>query len=212
MPAYLGEENLQTQDLLRTPEFFQHDHSGKKSKMEAAAKTALRKAIALKLKALSPSSVTQQSDEVVKAVLRLPQYQASRRISVFLSMPDKEVQTRGIVLDALNSGKTVFVPYTKRGNPHMRMYRLDNVQDYESLDANNWGIPSMPEDTLARREVGDKDLELILVPAVAFSSKTLDRLGHGKGFYDRFISTYEQDNGGKAPFLGKVIPENETSR
>lgn len=170
--------------------------------MDRLAKASLRKAIAQRLKVLSSASLARQSDEVVKSVLQLPQYQAARRVSVFLSMPIHEIQTRGIVLDALRSGKTVFVPYIEGGNSDMRMYRLDDVKDYESLATDKWGIPSLPKETLARREIGDKNLELVLVPAVAFSSKTLDRLGHGKGYYDRFISDYEQGNEGKAPLLG----------
>lgn len=36
----------------------------------------------------------------------------------------------------------------------------------------------------------ETDCELIIVPGVAFDEK-LSRLGHGKGYYDNYISKYQ---------------------
>lgn len=51
-------------------------------------------------------------------------------------------------------------------------------------------------------------LDLILVPGLAFSLDG-NRLGHGRGYYDRYISqceaTYPQRFGKPAPFTGKVV-------
>ena len=169
-----------------------------------AAKSALRKQVAQRLRDLTPASVAAQSENVVKRVVQLEQYRNAERISIFLSMPAKEVQTRNIVLDALGSGKRVFVPYFERGNPDMRMFGLRDINDLESLQRDKWGIPSMTSGSLMERESGEKAIDVLFMPAVAFNTGTLSRLGHGKGYYDRFLSTYADRNDGETPLLGTV--------
>lgn len=141
-------------------------------------------------------------------------YADATRISVFLSMPSAEVQTDEIVRHALASGKHVFVPYlhkspfTSRPNVPgrvMDMVRLDNIEDYESLKRDKWGIPSIDPATVQHRqrmlgsstmEPTQPTLDLILMPGVAFDmdpeSHEIRRLGHGRGFYDLFLERYAE--------------------
>lgn len=136
------------------------------------------------------------------------------RISVFLSMPSAEVQTDDIVRHALASGKQVFVPYLHK-SPFtsnsamparlMDMVRLSDVQDYESLKRDRWGIPSIDPATVHERQrvLGGAEqhfdhatLDLVLMPGVAFDaapeSSEIRRLGHGRGFYDLFLERYAE--------------------
>lgn len=161
------------------------------------------------LRHISPGSV------VCHTLKNFRPYIEARRVSVFLSMPTGEIQTDTIVRHALGSGKEVFVPYLHR-NPLapsptlparvMDMVRLRNLQDYESLKPDRWGIPSIDPSTVHERQrvLGGPDahhsesvvLDLILMPGVAFdlSPETgeLRRLGHGKGFYDYFINRHNE--------------------
>jgi 5-formyltetrahydrofolate cyclo-ligase len=85
----------------------------------------------------------------------------------------------------------------------MDMVHLRDVQDYEGLARDRWGIPSIDPSTVHERQriLGGPDvhrsdqssLDLILLPGVAFDvddSGSIRRLGHGKGFYDFFINRY----------------------
>lgn len=164
---------------------------------------------------------------VTKALLAMPEYQAARRISVYLSMPAGEINTSGIVADALARGKSVFIPYTyplsdpRPGQPKsiMDMLQLHSLADLASLEADRWGIPMPRSESLPARAncfggTGITDgqapssdssacgngLDLIIMPGMAFDSG-LGRLGHGKGFYDYFLTRCHQTSG--MPFRGK---------
>lgn len=129
-------------------------------------------------------------------------------------MPTGEVQTDVIVRHALGSGKQVFVPYLhKVQNPApampktvMDMVDLRSLSDYDSLESDSWGIPTIGADTIDEREhiltKGTRPLDMILMPGVAFQtdpdSGFIRRLGHGKGFYDYFLYRYREIHGSQA--------------
>jgi len=110
-------------------------------------------------------------------------------------MPSGEVNTNDLVSTILQSGKDLYVPkiLSKEGNmDFLRMYSAD---DLNLFPPGTWGIKE-PQDTYesqARERVlgspSDTRLDIILLPGVAFD-RGLSRLGHGKGYYDRFISAY----------------------
>lgn len=133
-------------------------------------------------------------------------------------MDGKEISTSSIVQNALSSGKKVFVPYIHKAGSGssaqsiMDMMELSSWEDFQMLEKDKWGIPSLPSSTLDNREnvfgghglsrsgdvsVGEgteniveakvNALDLIVVPAVAFDHH-FRRLGHGKGYYDTFFS------------------------
>jgi 5-formyltetrahydrofolate cyclo-ligase len=152
----------------------------------------------------------------------MPEYKAARRISVYLSMPGGEISTSSIVRDALDHGKKVFIPYTynlsdpKEGQPKsvMDMVELQSMNDFESLEPDKWGIPTPNQDSISSRAncFGSKGitngdmtgtpvgLDLIVMPGMAFDSN-FGRLGHGKGFYDYFLTRCHQAS--RMPFRGK---------
>lgn len=174
-----------------------------------SAKRQLRSSVKKTISTIPAENVVSQSEICVKALLSLPEYQSSRRIGIFLSMPMKEIDTSSIVEDALIQEKMVHVPYIHRQShlpPNMAipppvlslpnlmdMLSLLSHADYKSLEPDSWGIPSIPENSvLLRRNCLDHEgLDLIVMPGVAFD-EGFRRLGHGKGYYDHFLARYKQ--------------------
>ncbi|KAK8207350.1 5-formyltetrahydrofolate cyclo-ligase-like protein [Phyllosticta capitalensis] len=176
-----------------------------------AAKRELRRQVRKILSNISVSSATSQTLNAARALFSLPEYQAARRVSIYLSMPSGEISTAGIVHDALANGKKVFVPYTynRSINPELKpksimdMVELFSTSDFDSFQSDKWGIPTPSDDSIASRRntfggkgrsegvfppAGETEsgLDLIVVPGMVFDSE-LGRLGHGKGFYDFFF-------------------------
>ena len=149
-------------------------------------------------------------------------------------MPKGELSTRDIVTHAFAHDKQVFVPYIYKLHPQdrnkpvsvMDMVSLHSKSDFEDLDCDAWGIPSVAEKSIVRRErildIPDtRDggherelhnengstktekgrLDMIIMQGVAFD-KDLARLGHGKGFYDVFLERYHFAKVAPMPVLG----------
>ncbi|XP_064608982.1 5-formyltetrahydrofolate cyclo-ligase-like isoform X2 [Liolophura sinensis] len=116
-------------------------------------------------------------------LLKMPQYQQSRRVSVFLSMKD-EIQTHKIMEDLFSSRKDCFIPqYSKAG---MKMVRLDSTADYNSLPETRWKIKQPALDDVREDALDTGGLDLILMPGLGFTKRGL-RLGRGKGYYDNYL-------------------------
>ena len=162
--------------------------------------------------------------------MSLPEYQEARSISIFMSMPTGEINTRHLLKHALSHGKKVFIPYIyrlaepKEGLPAsiMDMLHLSSVEDMASLKPDKWGIPSIPKSSVTERinclggtglsngELPKHDdaagLDLIVMPSMAFDVE-MNRLGHGKGYYDNFITracseSQRYSQGKEKPLLG----------
>jgi 5-formyltetrahydrofolate cyclo-ligase len=94
------------------------------------------------------------------------------------------------------------------------MVELHSMNDFESLTPDKWGIPTPSEASISSRancfggtgitngETKDNadGLDLIVMPGMAFDSN-YGRLGHGKGFYDSFLTRCHQVS--RMPFRGK---------
>jgi 5-formyltetrahydrofolate cyclo-ligase len=75
----------------------------------------------------------------MNAILKLPQFKKSRNVSIYVSMPTKELQTHGLLEAAFSAGKRVFVPFID--GPIMQMVESPDFEDIKNLPPNRWGIP-----------------------------------------------------------------------
>lgn len=132
-----------------------------------------------KIKALRTMLTEQEKNDAAEQVFsRLEQTAAflvADRILMYHSLPD-ELSTHSF-LRKWGSRKHFFLPRVNGVN-------LDILPYEESrLELGAFHIEEPSGDNLADPD----DIELIIVPAVAFDSKG-NRLGRGKGFYDRLLA------------------------
>ena len=95
-----------------------------------------------------------------------------------------EVNILPIVFDALKKGKRVAFPISNTDKCTLS-FRYVN-----SLDELVIGAYSIPEPAMNALPFENKENTLCIVPALAFDS-TGARIGYGKGYYDRFLSSFE---------------------
>ncbi|KAG0706954.1 hypothetical protein DFH29DRAFT_899329 [Suillus ampliporus] len=174
--------------------------------LQSTNKRALRKTLTTTLRELSQSDIQWQSQAITEKVLSLPVFQRSKTVSCYLSMPAAEVQTTSLALNVLGDlRKTLFVPSITSSDGWMDFVRVYTEEDYRSFPSGLWGIPEPTAEWSGKKRQGvfDADcsnLDLILVPGVAFD-RSLSRLGHGKGYYDRFVTSYSSSTGRSKPLL-----------
>lgn len=160
--------------------------------MSIIAKNSLRRAIKGNLNKLSESAHAEQSKNVYEALTKHQQFRNAKSVALFMSMPKLEVYTDHIIKYCFEQEKNVFLPKclppSSSGNnmTFLKLNTLDEVHSLRPAGRYNLREPSQGEDVM---DTGD--LDLIIVPGVAFT-RLGHRLGHGAGYYDRFLQQFEE--------------------
>lgn len=181
-----------------------------------AAKKQLRNQIKASLKTISQESLASQSQLILSRLVNNPTFQNAQSVAVFMNMPDLEIKTLPILKQCFQLNKLVYlprcntVPVKHRKPNHLSMLRIATYDDVLQLQPQ--GKYQLLEPTVGEDALELGDLDLILLPGVAFST-TLQRLGHGAGFYDEFLSTYKQKWSKLPALIGlalqeQIVPEN----
>lgn len=98
---------------------------------------------------------------------------------IFLSIAKhKEINTEYLLQIIFGKDANVVVPKVK--DTELKHYLLT---DSTKLKLSKWGIPE-PEKGI---EIGAEHLDVVFMPLLAYD-KTGNRIGYGKGFYDKFLS------------------------
>ena len=122
------------------------------------------------------------SQAITDRVMQLQEYQQANCIMWYVDVRD-EARTRHALPAALESGKRIVIPYCVDGE--LELFHLEAMEELET------GMYKILEPRSDLREVEAKnvdvkDLDLILVPGVAFDARG-GRTGHGKGYYDKLL-------------------------
>lgn len=100
---------------------------------------------------------------------------------------NKEIDTFPVIdfLEFVNPGLRVVIPKTEMQTNTMTNYLYD---DNTALDENKYGIMEPTGGEI----VDTAMIDMVLVPLLAFDDKG-NRVGYGKGYYDRFLSQCRED-------------------
>jgi 5-formyltetrahydrofolate cyclo-ligase len=122
------------------------------------------------------------SREIVARCMALPEYQRANTVLFYIDVRS-EVRTRNDLTNALQSGKKIVIPYCVDGE--LELFHLEN---YDELDIGMYKIlePKAELRTVAAKKVEVKEIDLVIVPGVAFDRRG-GRTGHGKGYYDKML-------------------------
>ena len=139
--------------------------------------------------------ISKSNAAITSKVVTHPLFQAAKHIFCYVSV-NSEVDTRSIIKLALREGKTVSVPLCEsegKMTPYV-IYSISEMQD------GPLGIPQPP----IGAPLGT-DIDLCIVPCMC-ADKERYRVGHGGGYYDRFLADFE----GKSMLLCREVLVHDT--
>ena len=133
---------------------------------------------------LSPSLLASESLSVANNALKLPIW-SHEYYHIFLPIQEKqEIDTVNIIAILQGKDKHIIVP--KIGEGKLLEHFL--LTDSTLFKNNNWGVPE-PVDGII---IAPKKIDVVFLPLLAFD-KLGNRIGYGKGFYDKFLSECRPD-------------------
>jgi 5-formyltetrahydrofolate cyclo-ligase len=143
-------------------------------------KAQIRSKILLRLKTQKEEDRSRKSKLISDKLLRNKVFKKAKIVMFYIAFGG-EVNTEEMIREAKKIGKLICVPVCRKDKETMQPAIL---KDHAQLKKGPYGVL----EPVAQTRVKPEDLDLIIVPGLAFDKKG-NRLGRGKGCYDRFLGT-----------------------
>ncbi len=150
-------------------------------------KKELRKEAKTYRKSLSENDRLDKSSAIISNLKALKDFQKAEVILMYASLPD-EVETLSLIRELTEEDKkSVYCPVTQ--GDEMEFYKISSVDD---LKEGNFHVLE-PKSLAERRLVLQNDVYYcMLMPGLMFDKKG-NRLGYGKGYYDKYLARVFKD-------------------
>lgn len=132
---------------------------------------------------------------VAEKIIKTDFYKMAEYVFLYMACGG-EIDVLRLLTNSINDGKKVLLPKVHDGTCEMDFYFIDEKKSVQNqLTKGAFGILE-PIDSLEKFDFSsssDKKNILMIVPGLAFSKKG-QRLGKGKGFYDRYLEKLKKNN------------------
>jgi 5-formyltetrahydrofolate cyclo-ligase len=145
------------------------------SKNVRVEKAQLRSEMMKLRKSLSEASYQEKSLAVCRNIINNINLKDVQIIAGYFPV-QHEVNVMSLVRNLLKEGKQIYLPRVE--NDELHFHKMEN--DLEI------GPYKIPQPRIDSPEVKPENIELFFIPGLAFD-KNGNRLGYGKGFYDRLL-------------------------
>lgn len=119
-------------------------------------------------------------NKIFNKIIELKEYKESKMILIYVSLKD-EVDTFKLIEHSLRIGKKVAVPKCEGDN--IVFYNINTLSD---LQEGSFRILEPKTNEI----INDFSDSICIIPGIAFDKEN-NRIGYGRGFYDRFLEKYD---------------------
>lgn len=148
---------------------------------------------------LTEEEIERKSEIIIDKLLELPAINEAKSIMAYFEYRS-EVRTFRLLQELLDRGKNLVLPASDFDD-HKIIPCLVRDIEKELIIHGKLGI--MEPDPKTAEKIDIKKIDLILVPGLVFD-RSGNRIGYGKGYYDRFLSRY---NGHSPKTIGLAFEE-----
>ena len=141
-------------------------------------KELIRKQLLTRRNKLTKDEVVSKSNIIQHALERHSSFQQAHTILFYVSY-GHEVFTHDLIKTYITRDKTILVPYSNTETCRITPVKITK---WNELVKGSYGILEPQHHTLYK-----ENIDLIILPGVGFD-RNGNRLGHGKGYYDRLIT------------------------
>lgn len=129
---------------------------------------------------LGRAEILEKSSLICQKLLNLREFKNSKLVHCYSPIDEaNEVDTTNILNYVIGSSKQLLLPKIVKDG-QLSHHSVDSLTD---LKINKWGVA----EPITTVEADVSKIDLVIVPMVA-GDFDRNRLGYGKGFYDRFLS------------------------
>ena len=147
----------------------------------ADSKSAQRRMLTRKLKALTPADRAEFSQRAIARLLAAPQFKHAATLAAYVSF-GSEFPTTELLAAVLKGKKRLGLPRIDPSDTSMTIHAVGDLQ--HDLESHSLGF----REPLASRPLIPLDeMDLLIVPGLGFD-RAGNRLGRGAGYYDRFLA------------------------
>jgi 5-formyltetrahydrofolate cyclo-ligase len=130
-----------------------------------------------------PPEVRRVKNRLIKEMLfSLDEFRNANTILLFASFRS-EPDTIEIIKASLGTAKRIVLPKVDREKHMLDLYEIKNIDE---LSPGFLGIPE-PDVNFEERMVTINDMDIIIIPGAGYDISG-NRIGYGKGYYDRLLS------------------------
>lgn len=155
--------------------------------LNTLAKKHLRTILKERRAQLTIQERTKRSAIISEVVRSHAWWEKSQTVHIYCSF-GAEVQTQGLIQSAFDEQKRVIVPIVSPASSRLE-HRIITPQTRFEIDS--FGIPTPQQDlananTITPAVLAAMPCDCVIVPLLGFDA-ALNRIGYGKGYYDRFL-------------------------
>lgn len=121
----------------------------------------------------------EKSKVIFNKIIKTDIFKEAKTIAIYKNIKS-EVDTTELIKYSLNMGKIIALPKVEENE--LKFYKINSI--CENLEKSKFGIeePEGKEEML----IDNNSIDLVIVPGICFDLEK-NRLGFGKGYYDRFL-------------------------
>ena len=132
--------------------------------------------------ALERDERERMSASITRSLLVLDAYRDARSVMAYMTF-GSEFMTEAFIRAAVIDGKSIVLPKIDRARDRLAIFTVRDLE--RELAPGPWGIREPRSDVCAPAKLSE--IDFILVPGLGFTARG-DRLGYGRGYYDRLLA------------------------